>query len=735
MRDEPWIRNWKDYYKILQVDSSAEPEIIEAAFRRLARKYHPDVDRSPKATEKMKEINTAHDVLSDLAKRRDYHQEWLRRQHKPPYEAPKPPPPPRPTPPPPPSPANIALSDFSISPQQAELGSSVTVSVTATNRGGTAGSKTIVMLGDFTQAQTATLSPGASTIVRFSITPHKTGTFSVTVGAFIGTFSVTKRRRQPTQPVPAPTKPTRWLPASAKWVSGLLVLALVIALTTQFWPSGAPMLANSPWPMGQHDPQHTGRSSYSGPSSPEVRWSYATGGQIYSSPVIGRDGTIYVGSNDNKLYAINSDGSLKWSYTTGGWVAVVPAIAADGTVYVGSDDAKLYALNQSGSLKWSYTTSQGIRGSPNIGADGTIYVGCDVGTRPDVYAINPDGSLKWSYTAAGFINSAPAIGTDGTIYVGAGDRKLYAIDSNGSLKWTYTTGDYIEHSSPAIGADGTIYVGSDDKKLHAINPNGSLRWTYTTDGGIHSSPAIGADGTIYVGSGDSKLYAINTDGSLKWAYMTGSQIATAPAIDADGIIYVGSFDGKLYAINPNGTIKWSYVTGGVISLSSPAIGSNGTIFVGCWDNRLYAVGSRVETNTTTPITRPTSTPTHITTATPTSTVSGTPIITHVSKISAAQTQTITIYGQGFGLAGPCKNCTSPYIEIKDVTSGWSAGHDIDDIMINVTRWDDSQIVISGFNLGYGTLGSLRVGDQIQINIWNTRSGLGPAVYTVICGAP
>jgi hypothetical protein len=44
-------------------------------------------------------------------------------------------------------------------------------------------------------------------------------------------------------------------------------------------------------------------------------WSYTTGNAIYSSPAIGADGTLYVGSTDGNLYAINSNGSLRWSYT------------------------------------------------------------------------------------------------------------------------------------------------------------------------------------------------------------------------------------------------------------------------------------------------------------------------------------------------------------------------------------------------------------------------------------
>jgi curved DNA-binding protein CbpA len=59
----------EDYYKILQVDPSADPEVITAAFRRLAVKYHPDTNPSPDATPRMQKINEAYAVLSDPAQR------------------------------------------------------------------------------------------------------------------------------------------------------------------------------------------------------------------------------------------------------------------------------------------------------------------------------------------------------------------------------------------------------------------------------------------------------------------------------------------------------------------------------------------------------------------------------------------------------------------------------------------------------------------------------------------
>jgi len=61
-----------DLYRILQVDPAAEPEVVEAAYRRLALKYHPDVNRAPEAANRMKDLNMAYEVLGDEARRAEY---------------------------------------------------------------------------------------------------------------------------------------------------------------------------------------------------------------------------------------------------------------------------------------------------------------------------------------------------------------------------------------------------------------------------------------------------------------------------------------------------------------------------------------------------------------------------------------------------------------------------------------------------------------------------------------
>lgn len=65
--------NYKDYYKVLGLDKSAGADAIKKAFRKLAVKYHPDKNPGDKAAEeKFKEINEAHEVLSDPEKRKKY---------------------------------------------------------------------------------------------------------------------------------------------------------------------------------------------------------------------------------------------------------------------------------------------------------------------------------------------------------------------------------------------------------------------------------------------------------------------------------------------------------------------------------------------------------------------------------------------------------------------------------------------------------------------------------------
>lgn len=74
---EGWEIHWKDYYKILQIDPLAEPEVVKATYDRLARKYHPDVNKDAMSVRRMKDLNEAFEILNHPEKRARYYAAYL----------------------------------------------------------------------------------------------------------------------------------------------------------------------------------------------------------------------------------------------------------------------------------------------------------------------------------------------------------------------------------------------------------------------------------------------------------------------------------------------------------------------------------------------------------------------------------------------------------------------------------------------------------------------------------
>ena len=101
-----------------------------------------------------------------------------------------------------------------------------------------------------------------------------------------------------------------------------------------------------PWPMFSVDATNVGAlPEQSGPREDiTTQWSVQTNGNVYSSPAV-VDGTVYVGSGDQTVYAIGAaSGEEQWSFDTDDVVFSSPAVV-DGTVYVGCHDHNLYAID------------------------------------------------------------------------------------------------------------------------------------------------------------------------------------------------------------------------------------------------------------------------------------------------------------------------------------------------------------------------------------------------------
>ncbi len=345
---------------------------------------------------------------------------------------------------------------------------------------------------------------------------------------------------------------------------------------------------DSPWPMYCHDVHHTSRSPYSTVNTDGVeKWKIDTHWQCSGSPIIDKEGIIYVGAF--YMFAVYPNGTLKWQFETDGRVVSAPAIDENGILHFGGIYGnKLYAMYSSnGTVKWTYKIGP-TWASPTIGDDGIIYApGTD---NWNVLALYPNGTLKWRFHASKNVYSSPAIGDDGTIYCTSYNGYLYALyPENGTEKWKYKVPGYIR-TSPCIADDGTIYTVSTNGPLYAFNPDGTVKWNTSSVGG-GTSPTIGQDGTIYCGYKD--LYAVNPlNGSIKWKCDLGRDRTVkdgTPCNSVDGTIYLGTYigevgGGELIAVNPDGTEKWRKMIATDYVMSAPAIGSDGTVYVGSWND-------------------------------------------------------------------------------------------------------------------------------------------------------
>ncbi|MFC2071902.1 PQQ-binding-like beta-propeller repeat protein [Chloroflexota bacterium] len=367
------------------------------------------------------------------------------------------------------------------------------------------------------------------------------------------------------------------------------------------------------WAMFRHNLNRSGATDSSSilPQG-TLKWVFSTGGPIHSSPAV-VDGTVYIGSEDHKLYAVDATtGDKRWEYETGSWVESSPAIV-NGVVYIGSNDGRLYALSaDSGEKLWDFKTKYPVMSSPAV-ADGIVYFGAE---DYYIYALDAEqGTKLWDFKTSGYVTPSPAV-ANGIVYSGSWSHFFYALDSlNGRLRLHFKT--YFPGVSSPVVSGQTVYFSTASGFLYAIDGNAKtwphehqikpywiqaylmgipgvpqpptqsgLLWGLRVGRLATSSPTV-TDNTLYIGSGN-KLLAIDLQSyQRRWEFETEGTIRSTPAV-LDSTIYVGSKDGRLYALNTDSGEKlWDFITGDEIT-SSPAV-ANGIVYVGSHDGNLYAI--------------------------------------------------------------------------------------------------------------------------------------------------
>ena len=309
---------------------------------------------------------------------------------------------------------------------------------------------------------------------------------------------------------------------------------------TRSWVDAAPAVVDGTVYIGSQDANLYALDEKTG----RRRWSYEVGGGITGEAVV-IDGIAYVSSLDHNLYAIDTlSRTTMWTFETGDRLWSGPVVA-DGVVYVGSKDASVYAVDAAtGGLVWQYDTGDSIIGGVRLHGDMLLFPSYDY----SLYALDvSDGTLLWRAAMGSGSATRPGVG-DGAVYVGDFDGRVYAFDvETGRSLWTQWLGETDIWASPVVHGD-LVLVGASDGRLYALaDDDGSLRWSFATEGEIGSTPAI-SDGTVYFGSYDDGIYAVDiATGGLAWRFATEGDIGAAVAV-LNGTVYAGSRDGALYAI-------------------------------------------------------------------------------------------------------------------------------------------------------------------------------------------
>lgn len=355
-----------------------------------------------------------------------------------------------------------------------------------------------------------------------------------------------------------------------RWL--LLLTAVGLPVFAQSLPPGT----NSTF---RGDARHSGVYRASGaPEFHAMKWKFHVGGQVLSSPVVS-NGTVFIGSSDHHLYALDlATGEQKWKFKTGSRVTSSPAVA-DGVVYFLSYDSNLYAVDAAtGQQKWKFHTG----GERRFAAQHLHGAEPAAETMPDPFDFYLSSPVVWN----------------GNVYFGSGDTNVYALDaSSGSLKWKFKTGDVV-HASPAIDS-GIIYIGSWDSYFYALDAaTGKEKWRFKTgeDPEIHNQVGIQAsatvaDGTVYFGCRDSKFYAVDAaTGAQRWAFSNKGSWVIGSAAVRDGKVYFATSDsGLFHALDAKtGAVLFSLDFKRWPMFSSPAIAGD-TLYIGSHNGRLMAI--------------------------------------------------------------------------------------------------------------------------------------------------
>jgi outer membrane protein assembly factor BamB/chitodextrinase len=203
-----------------------------------------------------------------------------------------------------------------------------------------------------------------------------------------------------------------------------------------------------------------------------LKWNYTTAGQIYKGGVvIGADGILYFGSRDKNMYALYPDGSLKWKVNIGYTVHSSPAIGPNGTVYIGSFS---YSLNAFGGSKPEILQETPGNNSLDVQVDQDVVVvfsecmnSSTIPTLNQIVGVDPGNWVFKGWSTTNVVNDTATWSHDNwnfndLISLELSNYMDLVLETNLPYLWSFTTTSvdlYVTHADLSVDPSNPLDFG------------------------------------------------------------------------------------------------------------------------------------------------------------------------------------------------------------------------------------------------------------------------------------
>jgi outer membrane protein assembly factor BamB len=242
----------------------------------------------------------------------------------------------------------------------------------------------------------------------------------------------------------------------------------------------------------------------------KIRWKLAVDDDADTAPVLRDDGSVVFAAGRDVI-AVSPTGTVLSRFHAKRKVFTAPALHPDGFVVVGSQDNRVYAIDARGEAVWSTELGADVDGAPVIGDDGSIFVGTD---GDEVVKLSARGAILFRTRLGGYVRGPLSLSRNGDVLAGVygpTPRQVRLRETDGALLGAFSvagTGarDFGVHGGALEDDDGTLYFGAQDDRIYAVDRQGSLLWSHSTGGDVDAPPTLLPDGRLIVASDDGTVY-------------------------------------------------------------------------------------------------------------------------------------------------------------------------------------------------------------------------------------